>query len=40
MPDVEKLKEALEESFIELRAAAGVEEIKPKVMKARRGKRA
>ncbi|MEK6406097.1 MAG: wax ester/triacylglycerol synthase family O-acyltransferase [Acidobacteriota bacterium] len=39
MPDVEKLKEALDESFIELRAAAGVEEIKPKVMKARRGKR-
>jgi len=39
MPDVEKLKEALEESFIELRAAAGVEEIKPKVMKARRGKK-
>lgn len=39
MPDVEKLKEALEQSFIELRAAAGVEEIKPKVMKARRGKR-
>lgn len=39
MPDVEKLKEALDQSFIELRAAAGVEEIKPKVMKARRGKR-
>jgi len=39
MPDVEKLKDALEQSFIELRAAAGVEEIKPKVMKARRGKR-
>ena len=39
MPDVERLKEALEQSFIELRAAAGVEEIKPKVMKARRGKR-
>jgi diacylglycerol O-acyltransferase len=39
MPDVEKLKEALDESFIELRTAAGVEEIKPKVMKARRGKR-
>lgn len=39
MPDVEKLKEALDESFIEVRAAAGVEEIKPKVMKARRGKR-
>lgn len=39
MPDVERLKDALEQSFIELRAAAGVEEIKPKVMKARRGKR-
>jgi WS/DGAT/MGAT family acyltransferase len=39
MPDVEKLNEALGQSFIELRAAAGVEEIKPKVMKARRGKR-
>jgi diacylglycerol O-acyltransferase len=39
MPDVEKLKEALDQSFIELRAAAGVEEIKPKVMKARRGRR-
>ena len=39
MPDVEKLKEALEQSFIELRGAAGVEEIKPKVMKARRSKR-
>ncbi|MFY9610397.1 MAG: wax ester/triacylglycerol synthase family O-acyltransferase [Blastocatellia bacterium] len=39
MPDVEKLKEALDQSFIEVRAAAGVEEIKPKVMKARRGKR-
>ena len=39
MPDVEKLKEALEQSFVEVRVAAGVEEIKPKVMKARRGKR-
>ena len=39
MPDVEKLKEALDQSFVELREAAGVEEIKPKVMKARRGKR-
>jgi len=29
----------LDKSFIELRKAAGVEEIKPKVMKARRGKR-
>lgn len=39
MPDVENLRDALNESFVELRAAAGVEEIKPKVMKARRGKR-
>lgn len=39
MPDVEKLKEALEQSLFELRGAAGVEKIKPKVMKARRGKR-
>lgn len=39
MPDVEKLKEALDKSFVELRKAAGVEEIKPKVMKARRSKR-
>ncbi|HYM00493.1 MAG TPA: WS/DGAT domain-containing protein, partial [Blastocatellia bacterium] len=36
MPDVEKLKEALEASFVELRAAAGVEEIKPQVIKVRR----
>lgn len=35
MPDVEKLREALSESFIELRQAAGVEEIKPQVMKAK-----
>lgn len=35
MPDVERLKDALDKSFIELRKAAGVEEIKPQVMKAR-----
>jgi len=35
MPDVERLKEALDASFIELREAAGVEEIKPQVMKAK-----
>jgi len=35
MPDVERLKQFLDESFIELRTAAGVEEIKPRVMKAR-----
>ena len=35
MPDVERLKQFLDESFIELRKAAGVEEIKPRVMKAR-----
>ncbi len=34
MPDVEKLRDCLYESFYELRGAAGVEEIKPKVMKA------
>ena len=34
MPDVERLREALDESFAELRAAAGVAEIKPQVMKA------
>ncbi len=39
MPDVEKLKQFLDESFAELRQAAGVEEIKPQVMKAARGKR-
>jgi hypothetical protein len=35
MPDVEKLREFLYESFYELRKAAGVEEIKPQVMKAK-----
>jgi diacylglycerol O-acyltransferase / wax synthase len=39
MPDVERLKEYLDQSFAELRSAAGVEEIKPQVMKATRGKR-
>ncbi|HEX4951307.1 MAG TPA: wax ester/triacylglycerol synthase family O-acyltransferase [Blastocatellia bacterium] len=34
MPDVEKMREFLYESFYELRAAAGVEEIQPQVMKA------
>jgi diacylglycerol O-acyltransferase len=34
MPDVESLKTFLEESFFELRKAAGVDEIKPQVMKA------
>lgn len=35
MPDVETLREYLYESFYELRSAAGVEEIKPQVMKAK-----
>jgi diacylglycerol O-acyltransferase len=35
MPDVEMLRDALYESFYELRAAAGVEEIKPQAMKAK-----
>ncbi len=42
MPDVERLKEFLDESFAELRSAAGVAEIKPqkiKTMKAARGRR-
>jgi diacylglycerol O-acyltransferase / wax synthase len=43
MPDVERLKEFLDESFAELRKAAGVEEIAPQVTpkrsKAARGKR-
>jgi hypothetical protein len=39
MPDVESLREFLEESFIELRKAAGVDEIKPRVMKAARGRK-
>jgi diacylglycerol O-acyltransferase / wax synthase len=34
MPDVESLKAFLEESFVELRKAAGVGKIKPQVMKA------
>lgn len=39
MPDVESLKAFLEESFIELRKGAGVDEIKPHVMKAAKGRR-
>jgi diacylglycerol O-acyltransferase / wax synthase len=39
MPDVERLKEFLDESFVELRRAAGVDEIKPQVMKAARGRK-
>ena len=39
MPDVESLKAFLEESFVELRKAAGVDEIKPQVMKAARGRK-
>ena len=35
MPDVERLRECLYESFYELRAAAGVEPIQPQVMKAK-----
>ncbi len=35
MPDVERLRDFLNESFFELRKAAGVEEIKPKIMKAK-----
>src|SRR5581483_5481795 len=35
MPDVERLRDCLYESFYELRQAAGVEEIKPQVMKAK-----
>lgn len=38
MPDVERLRDQLYESFYELRKAAGVEEIKPQVMKASAGK--
>lgn len=37
MPDVETLRECLYESFYELRSAAGIEEIKPQVMKAAAG---
>jgi WS/DGAT/MGAT family acyltransferase len=36
MPDVESLNTFLEESFVELRKAAGVSEIKPHVMKSAR----
>jgi diacylglycerol O-acyltransferase len=39
MPDVERLKELLDASFVELRMAAGVAEIKPQVMKATRGRK-
>jgi diacylglycerol O-acyltransferase / wax synthase len=39
MPDVERLKEFLDESFVELRKAAGVGEIEPQVMKAARGRK-
>jgi len=38
MPDVERLREQLYESFYELRAAAGVEEIKPQKVKAKAAK--
>jgi diacylglycerol O-acyltransferase len=38
MPDVEKLKEFLYESFYELRQSAGVADIKPQVMKAKAAK--
>ncbi|QQS44739.1 MAG: wax ester/triacylglycerol synthase family O-acyltransferase [Acidobacteriota bacterium] len=40
MPDVERLRDHLYESFHELRRAAGVEEIKPRVMKATAGRSA
>jgi diacylglycerol O-acyltransferase len=39
MPDVERLKEFLDQSFVELRNRAGVDEIKPQVMKAARGRK-
>ena len=38
MPDVEHLRDLLYESFYELRKAAGVEEIKPQVIKAKAAK--
>ncbi len=38
MPDVERLRELLYESFYELRKGAGVEEIKPQVIKAKAAK--
>jgi diacylglycerol O-acyltransferase len=40
MPDVESLKGFLEESFVELRKAAGVDEIKPQVVKAAKRRKA
>jgi hypothetical protein len=40
MPDVERLRESLYESFYELRQAAGVEEIKPQPVKAKAAKAA
>jgi diacylglycerol O-acyltransferase / wax synthase len=39
MPDVERLKRFLDESFLELRTAAGVPETQPKVMKRARSAR-
>lgn len=39
MPDVESLKALLDESFVELRQAAEVEEIKPQVFKAAKGRK-
>jgi len=39
MPDVERLKEFLDESFAELRAKAGVPEIQPQVVKRAKGAR-
>jgi hypothetical protein len=38
MPDVERLRDQLYESFYELRKAAGVEEIKPQPVKAKAAK--
>ncbi len=38
MPDVDSLKTFLDESFVELREAAGVEETRPKIMKAAQGR--
>ncbi|HVF89108.1 MAG TPA: wax ester/triacylglycerol synthase family O-acyltransferase [Blastocatellia bacterium] len=39
MPDVERLKEFLDESFVELRVKAGVPEIRPQVVKRSKGAR-
>ncbi|HYP29667.1 MAG TPA: wax ester/triacylglycerol synthase family O-acyltransferase [Blastocatellia bacterium] len=39
MPDVERLKGFLDDSFVELRAGAGVPEIKPQVVKRAKGAR-